>query len=231
VNLSGPAYDVVPSSKIRRVTAKRLRASNNDKPQVTLHRTIGAGPLVDRLSALRVAGTGSANPTITSIFAVALVRALRRDPVMNSTLEADDELRHYDEVHLAVAIATDQGLITPVLRPSDLIDDVTASEALAQLGQQARAGSIKPEQLPPFTFTLTNLGAYGVEYFTPIVNPPNIGILGLGRSPIEGGRHLPLSLTFDHAAVDGIDGAEFLQRVAEEVEAITSVRIPENYEA
>ena len=231
MSLFEPAYEVVPSSKIRRVTAKRLRASNREKPQVTLHRTIEAGPLVDRLAALRATETGSANPTFTSLFAVALARALRRDPVMNSNLEADDELRHYDEVHLAVAIATDQGLVTPVLRPSDLVDDVTASVALGHLGLQARAGSLNPAQLATSTFTLTNLGAYGVEYFTPIINPPNIGILGLGRSAGEGGRRLPLSLTFDHAAVDGIDGAQFLQLVAEEVDAITSVRSSGNYEA
>lgn len=213
------AYDVIPSTRIRRVTAKRLRASVQDKPPVTLHRTVDAAPLFDRLELLRrTAHPDHARPSLTSVLAVVLARTLARDPVMNACLQ-EGELRRYHEVHLAVAVATDDGLIPPVLRPSHLLDDVAAAAALIRLGELAREGALKPEHLAPSTFTLTGLGAFNIEYFTPILNPPHVGILGVGRSPFDD-RRLPLSLTFDHAAVDGIDGARFLQALNDEIETL-----------
>lgn len=210
------SYEVRAVSRMRRATGKRLRASIAEKPAVTLHRTIVARALFARLEKLRDVGDRSGDKhTLTSVFAVSLARALARSPVMNACAE-EGEVRSYVEVHLAVAMATDDGLVPVVLRPADLRDELAAARALARLGELARTRALKPTDLVPSTFTLTNLGAFGIEYFTPILNPPHVGILGVGRSGPQG---LPLSLTFDHAAMDGVDGARFLQLVAEEAEA------------
>ena len=211
-------FDVLATTRIRRATAKRLRASVATKPSVTLHRTFDAAGLFGRADYLRAHAKGNVRPTLTSVLAVVLARVLEQDPLMNSCLLEGDQMCRYKEVHLAVAIATDQGLVAPVMRPADLVDDVGAALALAGLSNAARGGGLKPEQLAPFTFTLTNLGSLGVEYFTPIVNPPNVGILGVGRS--GSALKLPVSLTFDHAAVDGVDGARFLQSLANEIDRV-----------
>lgn len=211
-------YQILPVTKLRRITAKRLRTSVQEKPPVTLHRTIEGRPLHTKLNQLRSGDEGHAKPTLTSVLAVALARALSRDPVLNSCL-MENELRRYAEVHLAVAVATDDGLVPVVLRPADLDDHHAAARALTRLGETARAGHLRPDDLMPSTFTLTNLGALGIEYFTPILNPPHVGILGVGRSASGG---LPLSLTFDHAAVDGIEGARFLETLADEVEQLVA---------
>lgn len=221
-------FEVLPSSRIRRSTAKRLRASVRDKPSVTLHRTLDASGLFNRLESLRAERSGGTSPTLTSVLTVVLARVLARDPVMNSCLLEGDELRRYKDVHLAVAVATDNGLVAPVLRPAELANDESAARSLSRLGAMARGGELRPEHLVPFTFTMTNLGAFGVEYFTPIVNPPNVGILGVGRSASASSGKLPLSLTFDHAAVDGADGARFLQFLADEIIQMETLGITNN---
>ncbi len=215
MSLADAPYEVLALSRVRRATGKRLRASLAEKPPVTLHRTVSAQPLFARLERLRAGIRDGVKHTLTSVLAIPLARALARSPVMNCCTE-EGELRRYTEVHLAVAVATDDGLVPVVLRPADLADEDAAAHALARLSHLARRQGLKPTDLVPSTFTLTNLGAYGIEYFTPILNPPHVGILGVGCSSARG---LPLSLTFDHAALDGIDGARFLQALADELAA------------
>jgi len=213
-------YEVLPATRVRKATAKRLRAAVRDKPQVTLHSTLDASALFEYLDLLRRESVGGTRPTLTSVLAVVLSKVLARDPVMNSSLLEDDELRRYAEVHLAVAVATKDGLVTPVLRPNDLVDDFTAARALASLSDIARQGQLKIEHLTPYTFTMTNLGTFGIEYFTPIINPPNIGILGVGKSATNSHKRLPVSLSFDHAAADGVDGAGFLLSLGEAIKQL-----------
>lgn len=216
MSLASAPYEVLPLSRVRRATGKRLRASLAEKPPVTLHRTVTAQPLFARLERLQAEVREGVKYTITSVLVVPLARALTRSPVMNCCTE-EGELRRYAEVHLAVAVATGDGLVPVVLRPTDLADYDAAARSLARLSDLARRQDLKPTDLLPSTFTLTNMGAYGIEYFTPILNPPHVGILGVGRSSAQG---LPLSLTFDHAAIDGIDGARFLQALADEIASV-----------
>lgn len=216
-----PVYEVRPTSRFRRVAAKRLRASVVEKPPVTLHRTVDVTQTVELVDSLKREASGEARPSLTSVLAVLTARALHDDPTLNAHL-VDNELRRFPDVHLAVAVATDDGLVAPVLRPTDLTDHVGAARRLREIAREARRGSLRPEDLAAATFTLTSLGAWDVEYFTPILNPPQIGILGVGAiaetsrgAGDESRRQLPLSLTFDHAATDGVDGARFLQTLAE----------------
>lgn len=214
-----PTYEVRPSSRFRRITARRLRASVVDKPPVTLHRTVDVTATVELVTHLE-SDPSTAAPSLTSVLALLTARALQADPTLNAHL-VDDELRRFNDVYLAVAVATDDGLVPPVLRPSDLASHEAAAERLREAAQAARSGNLRPEDLAPATFTMTGLGAWGIEYFTPILNPPQVGILGVGAVAEETRRggdrpqwRLPLSLTFDHAAVDGVDGARFLQTLA-----------------
>lgn len=215
MSIADPVYDVVPATRLRRLTARKLRASVTEKPPVTLHRTVDATALSRLLDELRRNATPDCRPTLTGVLAVLVARALAANPILNSHL-VDDELRRFAEVHLAVAVATDAGLVPPVLRPIDLLDYAVATRRLAQVAEMARAGRLAPEDLAPATFTLTSLGAWSIEYFTPILNPPQIGILGVGAliTEVAGDattQRLPLSLTFDHAAVGGVEAAQFLE--------------------
>jgi pyruvate dehydrogenase E2 component (dihydrolipoamide acetyltransferase) len=199
-----------------------MRASFAEKPSVTLFRSVEAEGLFAHLDSLRANPSIQYRPTVTSVLAILVARVLASDPVMNSHFE-NDEIRRFREVHLAVAVATDDGLVAPVLRPEYLHDEESAAQQLSNLAELSRGKGLKLEHLVPFTFTLTNLGSFGVEYFTPIINPPNIGILGVGRSPIDGGTRLPLSLSFDHAAIDGADGAKFLQSLSDEIARMSTI--------
>lgn len=215
MSIADPAYEIVPATRLRRLTARKMRASVTEKPPVTLHRTVDGTALKRLLDALRADPAPDRRPTLTSVLAILVARALIANPVLNAHL-VDDELRRFAEVHLAVAVATDVGLVPPVLRPDDLRDVGTATHRLTEVAGRARAGRLSPEDLAPATFTLTSLGAWGIEYFTPILNPPQIGILGVGalasQANGDGATHrLPLSLTFDHAAVDGVAAAQFLE--------------------
>lgn len=222
--MGGPQYEVVQPTRFRRVAAKRLRRSHADKPPVTLHRSVSIQPTLDALEQRRVSRADHAlRPTLTAVVALLVARALREDPTLNARRE-EDELRRFSRVDLAIAVATDDGLVAPVVRDPEARGLHGIAADLGSLAEAARSGGLSPEALADPTFTLTGLGPWGVEYFTPIINPPQIAILGVGALQqrlelIDGSvtsvAGLPLSLTFDHAEVDGVDGARFLQRLAD----------------
>jgi pyruvate dehydrogenase E2 component (dihydrolipoamide acetyltransferase) len=122
-----------------------------------------------------------------------------------------------------VAVALDEGLLVPVVRHADRLPLADLSAAIRDLSARGRAGTLRPDEMQGGTFTVTNLGTYGVDAFTPVLNPPEAGILGIGRlrrrpaavgERVEIRSTLVLSLTFDHRVVDGAPAAQFLQRVA-----------------
>ncbi|MFQ5761780.1 MAG: 2-oxo acid dehydrogenase subunit E2, partial [Candidatus Bathyarchaeia archaeon] len=142
-------------------------------------------------------------------------------PILNSTVEKDG-IHIYDDVNVGVAVALEAGLIVPVVRKveSKVLHEVSA--ALNTLTEKARAGKLTIEDVSNGTFTVSNLGMFGVDAFTPITNPPQTAILGVGRivdkpvvveSHVEIKPTVTLSLTIDHRAADGAVGAQFLQRV------------------
>jgi pyruvate dehydrogenase E2 component (dihydrolipoamide acetyltransferase) len=199
-------------SRLRRKIGSRLRESVATKPAVTLHTTAPAG-------ALRSEG----GPGVTSLVAAATVRALGLHPALNGWI-ADDELTTFAEVHLGIAVDTEAGLVVPVVRDAHLLDAAGLREEIAALAERARAGQLTPDDVLDGTFTLTTLGAFGVEQFTPIVNPPQMAVLGIGAirtmPAVRDGQLVAepynhLSLTFDHAAVDGAPAARFLAAVVD----------------
>ena len=147
--------------------------------------------------------------------------------MMNSTLE-DDGIKLIDEVNIGVAVATERGLIVSVVRNADTTDLLGVVTAMNDMAARGREGKLTLKEVTSGTFTITNLGMTAVDSFTPIINPPQVGILGVGRivkkpvavgDAVEVRPRITFSLTFDHRVVDGFTAAEFLRKVVEILES------------
>jgi pyruvate dehydrogenase E2 component (dihydrolipoamide acetyltransferase) len=140
---------------------------------------------------------------------------------MNSAY-IENKIHLYKQVHLGMAVALERGLVVPVIRNADRSTLIDLSRSIKTLAKKAREGQLSQDEMQGSTFTISNLGAYGVDHFTPVLNPPEAGILGVGAvydTPVFIGENiekrsiLPLSLTFDHRVLDGAPAAAFLQTV------------------
>ncbi len=211
----------VPFRGVRRLIADRMTASLATGAQLTLTREVDASALVAAREATK--GTFGAVP-YDAYFVKALAVALAEDPTLNAAVEGD-EIVVYEAVHVGVAVALPGGLVVPVVRHAESASLEDVARQIAELTARARAGRLSPDDLAGGTVTITNLGGHGVDVFTPILNPPQSAILGIGRiAPrpvvVAGGAlaarpTVHLSLTFDHRVADGAPAAELLGRVAE----------------
>jgi len=216
----------VPYRGVRRTVGEQMERSKFTAPHVTHHDTVVVEELVAWRADLKDrAAAADVQLTYLPFVLKAVVAALEEFPYLNSQLDAEAEeivLKHYYDI--GVAVATDAGLMVPVLRDVDekgILDLAAESQALAD---RARDRSISREEMQGSTFSITNFGAIGGEYATPILNHPEVAILGLGaiedRPVVEDGevvarKTLPLSLTIDHRVVDGAVAAAFVNRVKE----------------
>jgi pyruvate dehydrogenase E2 component (dihydrolipoamide acetyltransferase) len=212
---------------VRRRIAERLQASARAVVPVTLTTEADATALA-ALRARLAAGPAPA-PTYTDLLVKLAAAALLEHPALNASLVGDAIVEHA-KVHVGIAVDTERGLLVPVVRDVPAMPLPALAAASARLAAAARAGTIGPDDLRGATFTVTNLGMYDVDAFTPVVNLPECAILGVGRiaarpvvvreEPPEVAvrRMLTLSLTFDHRLVDGAPAARFLQRVKQLVE-------------
>ena len=218
----------VPLTPVRRLIGERMAASAHTVAPVTLTTEVDATELVRLRETLRSAGTDAALvPSYNVILAKVAATALREQPQLNSTLEAD-AIVQWPEVHVGIAVDTERGLVVPVLRAVERKSLATLAVEGDDLLGRARAGKARPEELTGGTFTITNLGAYRIDAFTPIINPPQCAILGVGRikrqlvvNDDDSTRicsMLVLSLTFDHRVVDGAPAARFLDRIRQLIE-------------
>jgi pyruvate dehydrogenase E2 component (dihydrolipoyllysine-residue acetyltransferase) len=207
----------------RKVIAERMLKSMQTSAQLTLTTEVGA----DELVAARERAQASLGLTYTDLLAWIVVQALTQHPAMNATLEGD-RLRVHDAIHLGLAVAVPDGLVVPVVRDAGRLTLEQLAARSRELTERARANASTPAELSGSTFSLTTLGFYEIDAFTPILNAPEVGILGIGRVheavvPREGkiviGQLMTLSLTFDHRAVDGAPAAAFLQTVKHLVES------------
>jgi pyruvate dehydrogenase E2 component (dihydrolipoamide acetyltransferase) len=157
----------------------------------------------------------------------ATAQALREHLIMNSTLEGE-QIKIFEDINVGVAVATEKGLVVPVIHNADRMSLSDIASALKLLVEKAREGKLTKEDLTGGTFTITNLGMYGVDVFIPIINPPETAILGVGRvsekpvvvnNEITTKPTMQLSLSFDHRVVDGAPAAQFLQRVKQILES------------
>jgi pyruvate dehydrogenase E2 component (dihydrolipoamide acetyltransferase) len=220
-------------SLIRDTIARRMRESLSATAQYTMHSSTGAAALVS-LRARCKASAGSAGITIGDMVLFCVVKALVESPALNAEF-IDGRIYRHPEVNLGFACDTDRGLFVPVVKRCQDLTIAELSSRVGQLAEQAIQGTISADDLKGATFTVSNMGSLGIEYFTPILNPPQVGILGVGTIQlkpvrIEGGMawidSIGLSLTCDHQAVDGAPGARFLKilgRKIEQVESLCSV--------
>ncbi len=210
--------EVIPLVGIRKVSAERVALSIKNAPHCTL------GMEVDMSEASKLKESFEVSYTDIIVKAVAL--ALKEHRMLNSTLK-DGEIKVFEDINIGVAIATPQGLVVPVVKNADKKSLSEISSEIKTLTQKAREGKLEKEDFSGGTFTVTNLGMYGVEFFTPIINPPEAAILGVGKitkKPVADGEEvkikpmMTLSLSFDHRIVDGAPAAEFLQKIKEILE-------------
>jgi len=216
-------------SKLRSIVATRMMASLRETAQLTMNASADASALLAYRAKVKAGAEklGINNITITDMVAYALTRVLPRFPEVNATLESDT-IRQYRHVHLALAVDTPRGLVVPVVRTADQLSLNVLAAALKAMARQANDGSINPDLLAGGTITLSNLGTFGIESFTPILNPPQVAILGLTTitpKPVaasdgtwQAAPHIGLSLTIDHRALDGAPAARFLQALVGAVE-------------
>lgn len=214
---------------MRKVIAQRMYDSLQQTAQLTLQTTADVTDLIAFQKKARAALPidEDVRLTITDFIAKAAVGALLTHKEMNSIYQ-NETIVTYDAVHLGVAVALEEGLVVPVIRDADKKSISTISREIRKASKAARGGRLDTLTLSGSTFTVTSLGTYGIGFFTPVLNPPEIGILGVGtieQKPVYAGDELqkrsllPLSLTFDHRAIDGAPAAEFLSAVKANLEA------------
>jgi pyruvate dehydrogenase E2 component (dihydrolipoyllysine-residue acetyltransferase) len=219
---------------IRRLTAERMALSARTVAPVTLTTEADATPLV-RLREQALAERQhepESVPGYTDVLVKITAIALSEQPALNASLTEDGLIQHRD-INIAIAVETDTGLVAPVVRGADSMSVEAIARESRRLIEAARSATIRADNLAGATFTITNLGMYDVDAFTPIINLPQCAILGLGRivarpvvmdektDEIAVRRMLTLSLTFDHRLVDGAPAARFLQRIKHLVERPT----------
>jgi pyruvate dehydrogenase E2 component (dihydrolipoamide acetyltransferase) len=208
----------VPHSRMRRAIARRLTDSQSSVPHFYVKGTAN----VDRLLALRAElNDGAAvRVSVNDLVVKAVARALIEVPEMNVTW-GDDAVRRHDSADVAVAVATDSGLVTPVLRAVERLSITQVAEAVRRYATLAREGALRQDELEGGSFTVSNLGMYGTQEFAGIINPPHSGLLAVGaarREPVvstEGqlavAQVLHVTLSADHRPVDGVVGARWMQ--------------------
>ena len=215
-------------SGMRKAIAEQMTRSARTAPHVTITMEIDVTDVVrmrDHLLPEIEKATG-ARLSLTHLFLKAVSVALKENPMLNSRW-TDEGVYQYDQVNLGIAVAVDDGLIVPVLRAAGSLHLASIVKQCARLTNRAKERTLSQEEVSGGTFTVSNLGMYGVEAFTPIINPPETAILGVGRCaqrPVVANDELVirwtthLSLSFDHRVVDGVQAAQFLARVKDILE-------------
>ena len=209
----------VPFTGMRSTIARRMLASLQTTAQVTLFTECDVTELVRLREHLR----REFELTYTDLIIQAVARALEKHPRLNASLEGDQMVLHSD-IHIGMAVALDEGLIVPVVRDANRKPLRAIARETKELAERARSGSLGLDEVSGATFSVSNLGRFGIDGFTPIINPPEVAILGVGRilekpaayhGAVALRQMMTLSLTHDHRLVDGAPAAAFLHTVAE----------------
>lgn len=214
-----------PLTTIRRVTAERMARAWREIPHVTHHHLADITDLMEsRARRAESASAGGGKPALTAVLVKAVATVLRDHPRFNASLDLGTGQAIYKQYcHIGIAVDTPRGLLVPVLRDVDRKSLGQICAELAALVEKARAGRLALEDLEGGTFTITNLGGLQAAFFTPIVNWPEVAILGVGHGsdqPVgrDGNSRprqmLPLSLSYDHRWIDGADAARFLNALS-----------------
>ncbi|HET6443556.1 MAG TPA: dihydrolipoamide acetyltransferase family protein [Anaerolineales bacterium] len=220
----------IPVNGIRKVIAERMLSSVQTTAQLTLHTSADARTLLSYRRKLKNSSErlGLREVTVGDLILYVVSRTLPDFPEINALFNGESIFR-YHTVHLALAVDTPRGLLVPVIRNAQILGLRQVSLEAKRLANACQKGHIKPDELAGGTFTVSNLGAFGIESFTPILNPPQVGILGVGninlkpvdvKGKIHFFPHIGLSLTINHQIVDGAPGARFLETLSDNLSDI-----------
>jgi pyruvate dehydrogenase E2 component (dihydrolipoamide acetyltransferase) len=228
----GTGYTDQPLTNVRKLISKAMHASLQNSAQLTHHMSADVRKLLDarrKIKGKTAKGILNQDITINDMVCWCVIRALKKFPEMNSHF-LDDRIRTFRNVHLGLAVDTPRGLMVAAVRNADSMDLHALSKEMKAVAEACRKGNIDPEllQSTAATFTVSNLGNYGVEMFTPVINLPQSGILGVCtiiNRPADLGNNLfgfvpvmGLSLTYDHRAIDGGPATVFLKEIKEQIE-------------
>jgi pyruvate dehydrogenase E2 component (dihydrolipoamide acetyltransferase) len=214
----------LPFTGMRQAIAETMVGSLQSMAQLTLTSHADVTALAGLQEMLR--RRWEVRISYTDLMVKAVAAALREHPLLNSTLMGE-QIVLQDQINVGVAVALDQGLIVPVVREADQKSILEIHRVLRDLAERARGDQLMVDEVTGGTFTVTNLGMYRVDAFTPIVNPPEVAILGVGQinkhlalvdGQVRAQSRMALSLTIDHRVVDGAPGAAFLQTLVEFLE-------------
>ena len=226
-------YEDVKFSGIRRAITKSMTTSLSTMAQLTENTSFDATAVLAYRKALKAAGDEYAGITIGDIVLYAVSRTVINHPDLNANMLDDTSIRRFKHCNLGFAVDTPRGLMVPTIFGADTMSLLEISKAVKELAAQCREGNISPDKLSGASFTVSNLGNFGIESFTPVINPPQTGILGVCcttdrvRKSADGGIELypamGLSLTFDHRAVDGTPASRFLQELCKNLTNFTTL--------
>jgi len=226
-------FERVENSMMRKTIARRLTESKQQVPHFYLSVDVEMDRLMDLRAQLNEAADGAFKLSVNDFVIKAVAKALVDVPAANASWTDSDTLMH-KHAHVSVAVAIEGGLITPVIRFAEQKGIVDISNEVKELATRARAGELQPEEYSGGTFSISNLGMYGVKQFSAIVNPPEGAILAVGgteeRPVVKSGeltvaKVMTLTLSCDHRVVDGAVGAEYLAALKKHIEAPASVLI------
>jgi len=225
-------YTEQPLTNVRKMIAKAMHASLQNSAQLTHHMSADVRNLLEARKTIKneiADGNAKQDITLNDMICWCVIKALKKFPEANSHF-LDDRIKTFNKVHLGIAVDTPRGLMVPTIKNADDMGLVKLSKELKSVAEACRKGNINPELLQSnaASFTVSNLGAYGVEIFTPVINLPQAGILGvctilyrpadLGNSVFGFIPVIGLSLTYDHRAIDGGPATLFLKEIKEQIE-------------
>ena len=230
--MPGTEFTEQPLTNVRKMIAKAMHASLQNSAQLTHHMSADVRKLLEARKTIKngiAAGTAKQDITLNDMICWCVIKALKKFPEANSHF-LDDRIKTFNKVHLGIAVDTPRGLMVPAIKNTDDMDLIKLSKEIKLVAEACRKGNVNPELLQSnaASFTVSNLGAYGVEMFTPVINLPQAGILGVctilhrpadlgngvfGFIPVIG-----LSLTYDHRAIDGGPATLFLKEIKEQIE-------------
>jgi len=231
---AGADFEIKKISNMRKIIAENMLRSLHTSAQLTHHMSADARKMLSLREVIKTESAAGKLPNITinDMVCYAVVKALKQHPDVNGHF-LGDAFRLYKSVHLGIAVDTPRGLMVPVLKNADDYNLAGVATRLKEIAIQCKEGKIAPELLnsEAGTFTISNLGAFGVEMFTPVLNIPQIAILGvcaiihkpkdIGGGTIAFVPHIGLSLTYDHRALDGAPASAFMKTLVKEIENIS----------
>lgn len=218
-----PDDQVLDMSRLRQAISRRMQDSNQNFPHFYLTRAYDTGALMKLRKDVNALLPEEEKISVNDFIIKAVALALRQYPNLNASLEGDQQIRRHGHIHIGVAVAVEGGLLTVVVKDADQKPVRLIAREIREMAGRARAGKVRPDDIEGSTFSISNLGMYGIEQFAAIINPPEAGILAVGAvqdvpvvvgGELAVGSRMKASLSADHRVTDGAEAAEFMQTLA-----------------